>query len=222
MQLISAVCSAFWPSRSRCKLSWPCCSAVSIGTRRMCGLPATSHIAAASLASFLPPLPAMRYGVTKWPAINRASRPSSLCRRVTWCALLHAAIATRQPAGNSAHQAKMRRRRPAQHLVSRPVHRVHLEHTLGQIHRYPSGHAACNLRHDYPLPIRSSVRKSFLVARYRCWIGEVPLHSLNLTLRGRPVGSNGRLHEDSHHRRRRKDWPRDVHPACRRTRSRWP
>jgi hypothetical protein len=35
----------------------------------MLGRDAASQIAAASVASFLPPLPSMRYGVTKWAAI---------------------------------------------------------------------------------------------------------------------------------------------------------
>jgi hypothetical protein len=61
---------------------------------------AASQIAAASVASFLPPLPSMRYGLTKFAAISRASSPIARSLRAQWCALEHASIAIRQPAGN--------------------------------------------------------------------------------------------------------------------------
>ncbi len=47
----------------------------------MLGLEAASQIAAASVASFLPLLPSMRYGLTKWAAISRASSPIARSRR---------------------------------------------------------------------------------------------------------------------------------------------
>jgi len=50
----------------------------------MLGRDAASQIAAASLASFFPPLPYIRYGVTKCPAISRASNPSEISLRAHW------------------------------------------------------------------------------------------------------------------------------------------
>ena len=84
MRLIHAVRSSLSPSRMRCRLITPCCSVVFIGTKRMLGLDAASHIAAASVASFLPLRPSMRYGVTKCAAINRASSPIVRNRRAQW------------------------------------------------------------------------------------------------------------------------------------------
>ena len=43
----------------------------------MLGRDAASQMAAASVASFLPLLPSIRYGLTKWAAINRASNPAA-------------------------------------------------------------------------------------------------------------------------------------------------
>lgn len=105
MRLTQAVRSSFKPSRTRCRLMTPCCSQLLTGTKRMLGREAASQIAAASVASFLPPLPSMRYGVTKLAAISRASRPMARSRRAQWCALQHASIATRQRGGSVAHQA---------------------------------------------------------------------------------------------------------------------
>ena len=52
------------------------------------GREAASHMAAASLASFLPPLPCIRYGETKWAAMMRASRPIPFSLRAQWWALV--------------------------------------------------------------------------------------------------------------------------------------
>lgn len=69
---------------------------------RLFGRDAASQIAA-SVALFLPPLPSVRYGPTKFAAINLASNPidRSLCAQ--WYAL-DASIATRYLCGSCAHQ----------------------------------------------------------------------------------------------------------------------
>ena len=56
------------------------------GLARIMGLDAASHTAAESLALFLPPLPSVRYGLTKWPAISRRSRPIESSRGAHRCA----------------------------------------------------------------------------------------------------------------------------------------
>jgi hypothetical protein len=99
----------------------PCCSGVLTGTKRMLGREAASQMAAASVASFLPLLPSMRYGVTKLAAMSRASRPWARSLRAQWWALEHASIATRQPQLNCSHQAKNCSRLNARATTRRPV-----------------------------------------------------------------------------------------------------
>lgn len=72
----------------------------------MLGREAASQMAAASVASFLPLLPSMRYGVTKWAAIKRASKPRPCSRRAQWWAPEQASMATMQPLGSCSHQLK--------------------------------------------------------------------------------------------------------------------
>lgn len=76
-----------------------CCSIDLTGMKRIFGREAASQTAAASLASFLPLLPSMRYGSTSCAEMIRASRPSDASLRAQWCALELASIATTQPAG---------------------------------------------------------------------------------------------------------------------------
>ena len=70
-----------------------------------------------------------------------------------------------------------RRHRLGQHHPARAVDRVHLDHALGQIHPYPRNRRSCNLRHDFPFPLRLNFRNSILVPRYRHRTGEVPSYS---------------------------------------------
>jgi len=49
---------------------------------------------------------------------------------------------------------------------------------VAEVHPYPRHCAACNLRHDFPFPIRLNFRKSILIPRYRLGTGEVPSYSL--------------------------------------------
>ena len=107
------------PRLSRCLREVQFELSVLMGTKRMLGREAASQIAAASVASFLPPLPSMRYGVTKLAAISRASRPIAHSRRAQWCAL--ASMATRQPGGSAAHQAMNCSRLSARDTTRRPI-----------------------------------------------------------------------------------------------------
>lgn len=81
MRLVQAVRYSFSPSRSRCMHSMPCWETVLMATKRMVGREAASQIAAASLASFLP---WSRYGLTRWAAMIRASRPRAMSLRAQW------------------------------------------------------------------------------------------------------------------------------------------
>ena len=138
-RLMQAVRSSFNPSRTRCRLITPCCSQVLTGTKRMLGRDAASQIAAASVASFLPLLPSMRYGVTKFAAISRASSPSARSLRAQWCALEHASIATRQPARQlrAPGEELIALERACHYAPARCIHRVDLDHLLGQVNPYP-------------------------------------------------------------------------------------
>jgi hypothetical protein len=55
---------------------------------------------------YLPPLPSLRYGATKCEAIRRTSRPMARSRRAPWWAPPQAFIATTQPGGNCAYNAR--------------------------------------------------------------------------------------------------------------------
>ena len=71
----------------------------------MVGREAASQIAAASLASFLPLAPWLRYGSTSCAEMIRGSRPSAASLRAQWCALELASMATMQPLGRRAHHS---------------------------------------------------------------------------------------------------------------------
>jgi hypothetical protein len=101
--------------------SMACCAGVLSGTKRIDGREAASQTAAASLASFLPPLPCMRYGVTKWAAIMRASSPRALNLRVQWWASLQASMAISVPADSCAHQGMKPSRGNAFATMTRPA-----------------------------------------------------------------------------------------------------
>lgn len=65
--------------------------------KRIVGLEAASQIAAASLASFLPVAPSLRYGLTSCAEMIRASNPNPMSLRAQWWALELASMATTQP-----------------------------------------------------------------------------------------------------------------------------
>ena len=68
----------------------------------------------------------------------RASSPSAMSLRAQWCALELASMATMQPAGSCTHHSMNLSRASARardHAAGR-VHRMHLDHALGQIHPY--------------------------------------------------------------------------------------
>ena len=56
------------------------------------------QIAAASVASFLPVAPSLRYGLTSWAEMIRASNPRAMSLRAQWWALELASMATTQTA----------------------------------------------------------------------------------------------------------------------------
>ena len=87
----------------------------------MVGRAAASQIAAASLASFLPVKPRLRYGLTSCAEIMRASRPKPMSLRAQWWALELASMALRQPAGNCAHHARNFPRARARPVTRRPA-----------------------------------------------------------------------------------------------------
>ena len=154
MRLVHAVRSSLSPSRTRCRLITPCCRQLLIGTKRMLGREAASQMAAASVASFLPLLPSMGYGLTKPAAISRASRPIARSRRAQWCALVQASMVTMHPWGNCTHQAMNCSRLNARHITRRPVASTACTwiHLLGQIHPYLRNQGSCNLaRGTFPL-----------------------------------------------------------------------
>ena len=163
MRLTSTVRSALKPSRSACTASCPCCSAVFTGTKRMLGREAASQMAAASLASFLPDLPAMRQGVTRCPAIRRASSPSSRSRRATWCAPPHAFHCDEAARGQRRAPSveALGRQRLSQHDGATSIHRVDLVLALGQIHPYPRDGGTCNLHLDFPFPAQIELPQQF-------------------------------------------------------------
>ena len=98
-----------------------CCSMLLAGTKCICGLLAASQIAAASLASFLPLTPCLRYGLTNCAAMMRASRPRAMSLRAQWCELELVSMATVQPAGNCTHQAMNCSRLNARDTTRRPA-----------------------------------------------------------------------------------------------------
>lgn len=53
----------------------------------------------------LGPRNALVYAALGGPSAMPASSPNKRSGRPTWCAPLHASIATSHPAGNTAHQA---------------------------------------------------------------------------------------------------------------------
>ena len=108
------------PRLSRCLREVQFELSVLTGTKRIFGREAASHTAAASLASFLPPRPSMRYGVTKLAEMSLASSPSAISLRPQWCAPEHASIATRHPGGSCAHQAMNLSRANALHVTTWP------------------------------------------------------------------------------------------------------
>jgi hypothetical protein len=91
----------------------------------MLGRDAASQIAAASVASFLPLLPSMRYGETKLAAISRASMPMERSLRAQWCATaagLHRDQAPRKAAAYTSAMNLIPRQRHATPLT-RPAWR---------------------------------------------------------------------------------------------------
>jgi len=98
-----------------------CCSTDFTGTNRMRGRPAASQIAAASLASFLPLRPSWRYGAASCAETMRARSPRAMSRRAQWCAPELASMATMQPCGRRAHQARNCSRRSARQVKTRPA-----------------------------------------------------------------------------------------------------
>jgi hypothetical protein len=98
-----------------------CCSMDLTGMKRIVGREAASQIAAASLASFLPVAPWLRYGLTSWAEMMRASRPKPMSLRAQWCALELASMATMQPAGSLTHQSTNLSRARARLVSTRPA-----------------------------------------------------------------------------------------------------
>jgi hypothetical protein len=113
----------------------------------MLGRDAASQIAAASVASFL-----------------QLARPVVRAR-----ARLHRHQATRGQL-RAPSQELIALERPRHHASARCVHRVNLDHLLGQVNTYPHDHSSCNLVHGLPLfSFQIDSRTSILVFRHRHW-----------------------------------------------------
>ena len=109
-----------------------------------------------------------------WWASSGARPVGKLVDRVgaSGCGLRGQRAASRTPSEESIRRHGLSQQGP---IVA--VDGMHLKHMLGQIRPYTGHQQACNLRHDFPFPIRLNFHESILVHRYRDRNGEVPSYS---------------------------------------------
>ena len=152
MRLMQAVRSSFKPSMSRCNQSMLCCLIDLTGMKRMRGRDAASQTAAASVVSFLPVTPSLRYGLTSCAERIRASRPSPMSLRapvVHTRTGFHRNDAARRQPGTPLDEAVALQCSTGEDTTMR-VYRMHLDHALGQIDPCADSMTSCNLLHGLP------------------------------------------------------------------------